>query len=390
MLTVLTVFGTRPEAIKMAPLIYLLQNSPDTACYTAVTAQHREMLDQVLALFKIAPQFDLDLMRPRQTLTEITARALSGLEKVLQQLKPDLALVHGDTTTTFAASLAAFYHKIPLGHVEAGLRTHHKESPFPEEMNRRLTASLSDLHFAPTAQAANNLLREGFDPRDIFITGNTVIDALHTTVRPDFTFSDPRLNSIDYSRPVLLAEIHRRESWGAPLESACRALLRLVATHQIPLVFPVHRNPAVRETVEKLLGRHPLITLLEPLDTESFHNLMRKCHLILTDSGGIQEEAPALGKPVLVLRDVTERPEAVEAGTVRVVGTAEETVYQEAMRLLDDPEAYRSMARAVNPYGDGSASRRIRDAIYYYFGLTSRRPADYNPFNSPGPASGSL
>ncbi len=379
MLTILSVFGTRPEAIKMAPLVHLLRNCPDTACYTAVTAQHREMLDQVLSLFGITPEFDLDLMRPRQSLTEITTRALVGLEKVLQQLKPDLVLVHGDTTTTFSAALAAFYHNVPLGHVEAGLRTHRKDSPFPEEINRRLTASLADLHFAPTARAATNLRMEGFDPESIFITGNTVIDALNTTVRPGFTFNDPRLNRIDFSRPVLLAEVHRRESWGAPLESICRALRRLVEHLQLHLLFPVHRNPAVRETVEKMLGNHPLIMLLEPMDTASFHNLLQKCHLILTDSGGIQEEAPALGRPVLVLREITERPEAVEAGTVRVVGTAEETVYQEARRLLEDREAYQAMARAINPYGDGYASRRIRDAIFYYFNRTVERPPDFQP-----------
>ena len=377
MLKILSVFGTRPEAIKMAPLVSLLGHTAGLKSLTAVTAQHREMLDQVLAPFGIRPAYDLDLMRPRQTLTEITCRSLTGLEKIFQEAGPDLVLVHGDTTTTFAASLAAFYQGIPTGHVEAGLRTHRKDSPFPEEINRRLTGALADLHFAPTALARDNLLGEGVPPGTIYVTGNTVIDALKTTVREDFRFTESRLQEIDFSRPVLLAEVHRRESWGAPLESICRALRRLVDELKLLLVFPVHRNPAVREPVERLLGGHPRILLLDPLDTATFHNLMHRCRLVLTDSGGIQEEAPSLGRPVLVLREVTERPEAVEAGTVQVVGTAEEAVFRAARRLILDPEAYQAMARAVNPYGDGRASTRIRDAILYHFGLIPTRPPDF-------------
>jgi UDP-N-acetylglucosamine 2-epimerase (non-hydrolysing) len=361
----------------MAPLVSLLGSTEGIKSLTAVTAQHREMLDQVLTPFGIRPAYDLDLMRPRQTLTEITCRSLTGLEKIFQEAGPDLVLVHGDTTTTFAASLAAFYQGIPTGHVEAGLRTHRKDSPFPEEINRRLTGALADLHFAPTALARDNLLGEGVPPGSIYVTGNTVIDALKTTVREDFRFTEPRLLEIDFSRPVLLAEVHRRESWGAPLESICRALRRLVDELKLLLVFPVHRNPAVREPVERLLGGHPRILLLDPLDTATFHNLMHRCRLVLTDSGGIQEEAPSLGRPVLVLREVTERPEAVEAGTVQVVGTAEEAVFRAARRLILDPEAYQAMARAVNPYGDGRASTRIRDAILYHFGLIPTRPPDF-------------
>ncbi len=377
--TIMTVFGTRPEAIKMAPLIRILKRTAGIRALTAVTAQHREMLDQVLSLFEIKPEYDLDLMSPRQTLTEITCRALSGLEEILTGVKPDLILVHGDTTTTFAAALAAFYRGVSVGHVEAGLRTFNKRSPFPEELNRRLTGSLADLHFAPTGRARENLLHEGVPEESIFVTGNTVIDALQTTVRPDFTFPEPLLNQIDFSRPVLLAEVHRRESWGKPLEAICRAFRRLVDDLQLPLIFPVHRNPVVRETVERLLGGHSSIHLLEPLDTASFHNLIQRCRLVLTDSGGIQEEAPSLGCPVLVLREITERPEAVEAGTVKVVGTAEEEIYSTARRLLEEPKAYAAMARAVNPYGDGRASRRIQQAILYHFNLLLERPPDFNP-----------
>lgn len=379
MLTVLVIFGTRPEAIKMAPLIHMLKESKSLICLTAVTAQHREMLDQVLSLFGINPEYDLDLMQNRQSLTDITCRSLAGLEDILKKANPDLVLVHGDTTTTFAASLAAFYSGVATGHVEAGLRTHRKDSPFPEEMNRRLTAVLSDIHFAPTARAKDNLLREGIPVESVYVTGNTVIDALKTTVRTDFSFTDPRLNSLDFNKPVLLAEVHRRENWGEPLEAICRAMNRLVYDLQVKLVFPVHPNPAVFETVENLLGANPGIILLDPMDTASFHNLMQKCRLLLTDSGGIQEEAPSLGRPVLVLREVTERPEAVEAGTVKVVGIDEEAIYNSAHHLLTDQGAYRTMARAVNPYGDGHASERIRHAILYHFGIIPERPPDFLP-----------
>lgn len=377
--TILSIFGTRPEAIKMAPLVRLLKETPGLKTLTAVTAQHREMLDQVLSLFEITPEYDLDLMRPRQTLTGITCRALTGLENTLTQVNPDLVLVHGDTTTTFAAALAAFYQRIPTGHVEAGLRTFRKDSPFPEELNRRLTGAMADLHFAPTALARDNLQREGIPDETIFVTGNTVIDALKTTVRPDYVFSEPALNKIDFSKPVLLAEVHRRESWGEPLEAICCAFRRLVEDLQLPLIFPVHRNPVVRGTVERLLGGHQRIFLLEPLDTASFHNLMQRCYLVLTDSGGIQEEAPSLGRPVLVLREITERPEAIEAGTVKIVGTSEEKIYHTAKQLLEKPDLYRAMARAINPYGDGQASRRIQEAILYHFDLRRERPTDFSP-----------
>lgn len=379
MLTILSVFGTRPEAIKMAPLIRTLKETPGINALTAVTAQHREMLDQVLSLFEIIPDYDLDLMRPRQTLTEFTCRALTGLEQILHQIHPNLVLVHGDTSTTFAAALAAFYQKVPTGHVEAGLRTFRLDSPYPEELNRRLTGGIASLHFAPTALARNNLMREGVAKESIFITGNTVIDALKTTVRPDYKFHDPVLNRIDFNKPVLLAEVHRRESWGEPLEAICRAFRRLVDDLQLPLIFPVHRNPVVRDSVKRILGNHPQILLLEPLDTASFHNLMQRSHLILTDSGGIQEEAPSLGRPVLVLREITERPEAVRAGTVKVVGTSENDIYHTARQLLEKPEAYAAMARAVNPYGDGNASRRIQEAILFHFGRRTERPADFFP-----------
>jgi UDP-N-acetylglucosamine 2-epimerase (non-hydrolysing) len=384
-ITVLSIFGTRPEAIKMAPLIALLQETAGISCQVAVTAQHREMLDQVLELFGIKPQFDLDLMRPRQSLTDITCRTLRGLEKIFNKIQPDLVLVHGDTSTTFAAALSAFYHRIPVGHVEAGLRTHRKDSPFPEELNRRLAGSLADLHFAPTRRARENLLREGAGEKTIFVTGNTVIDALAITVKPDFVFADPQLNRVNFDRPLLLAEVHRRESWGEPMESVCHALKQLVADLNLQLIFPVHPNPAVKETVMKILDGHPDVLLLEPLDTASFHNLMARSTLILTDSGGIQEEAPSLGKPVLVSREVTERPEAVEAGTVKLVGTSRERIYNAARRLLEDPEAYQAMARAVNPYGDGHASRRIVKAIQHYFNPSLERPADFKPKAIPDP-----
>ncbi|NLC10634.1 MAG: UDP-N-acetylglucosamine 2-epimerase (non-hydrolyzing) [Firmicutes bacterium] len=389
-LKVLSIFGTRPEAIKMAPLLKLMQEDPSFEAYICVTAQHREMLDQVLHLFRLKPHYDLDIMAPRQTLFQITCRALQGLEEVIDHCRPDLLLVHGDTTTTFAGALAAFYQGVPCGHVEAGLRTGNPRLPFPEEMNRRLTGSLSTLHFAPTARAKQNLLSEGTPAQNIFVTGNTVIDALQTTVRPDFSFEDnPRLARLlpelaaDPGAKLLLVEAHRRENWGEPLASICRALLQLLQAYpRLQLVFPVHKNPVVRETAQKYLGSHPRAHLLEPLDTASFHNLMARAHLILTDSGGIQEEAPSLGKPVLVLRRLTERPEAVQAGTVKLVGTAQEDIFSATARLLDDPAAYRAMARAVNPYGDGRASQRILQAIRHHFGQAPR-PKDFNPSRRP-------
>jgi UDP-N-acetylglucosamine 2-epimerase (non-hydrolysing) len=381
-LKVLVVFGTRPEAIKMAPVVKALEREADRfLCRVAVTAQHREMLDQVLELFDIRPAYDLDIMRAGQTLFDITERALSGLGRILEVEAPDLVLVHGDTTTTFTAALAAFYLQIPVGHVEAGLRTHNKYAPFPEEMNRHLTAVLADLHFAPTPRARANLLAEGVPAERIFVTGNTVIDALLATVRPDFAFTDPVLRNIDFaSHRILLVTTHRRENWGAPLREVYRALREIVLAYpDVVVVFPVHRNPVVRNVVLAELGDLPRVHLTEPLDYLPFANLMARCHLVLTDSGGLQEEAPALGKPVLVLRDTTERPEALEAGTVELVGTCRERVLAATRRLLDDPAAYRRMAEAVNPYGDGRAAVRIVAALAYRFGLAAEPPEEFVP-----------
>jgi len=378
---VLTVFGTRPEAIKMAPLVQELKKSAHIDCKVAVTAQHRQMLDQVLSLFDVEPDYDLNIMKERQGLFEITTNALLGLKDVLEDLKPDLVLVHGDTTTTFAGALAAFYMHVKVGHVEAGLRTHNKWLPFPEEMNRKLTGAIADLHFAPTATAKENLLREGVDPRAIFVTGNTVIDALRTTVKKDYSFRQPELNVLDYDKKrVVLVTAHRRENLGKPLEDICLGLRDLVERNgDVILVYPVHLNPAVRDTAHAILEGHERIILLPPLDTDELHNLMARCYMVMTDSGGLQEEAPSLGKPVLVLRNETERPEAVKAGTVKVIGTAREKVLKEAEILLNDEEEYSRMANAVNPYGDGFASRRIVESILYFFGLSGNRPEEFNP-----------
>lgn len=379
MLTILSIFGTRPEAIKMAPVIKLLKQTRGVRSLTAVTAQHREMMDQVLSRFNIVPDYDLNLMQPRQSLTDITCRTLRGLESVLTATMPDLVLVHGDTTTTFAASLASFYQQLPVGHVEAGLRTNCKYNPFPEEVNRRLVATLADLHFAPTARARDNLLQEGISNHKIYVTGNTALDTLRYTVKPGYIFPDRRLNNIDFNRPVLLAEVHRRENWGKPLENICLGLRRLVDKHGVTLIFPVHRNPRVKKTVNRILNDHPGIILLEPLDIVTFHNLLTRCYLVLTDSGGIQEEAPSLGCPVLLLRETTERPEVVETGAVKIVGTAEQNIYQETRFLLCNRQAYQTMAKAANPYGDGYAAYRIRAAILYYFKRQKERPADFWP-----------
>ncbi|WP_003542760.1 non-hydrolyzing UDP-N-acetylglucosamine 2-epimerase [Desulfotomaculum nigrificans] len=382
MLKVLTIFGTRPEAIKMAPLVKELGNRPDKIkSLVAVTAQHREMLDQVLELFDIIPDYDLNIMQQGQTLYDITSRALQGLKEVLADCNPDLVLVHGDTTTTFVAALAAFYRQIPVGHVEAGLRTHNKYSPFPEEMNRHLTGVLAEYHFAPTEKAMQNLIRENVNQDQIFVTGNTVIDALKATVRPNYVFSDPLLNSIDFANQrVLLVTTHRRENLGAPMRHIYQALKEIVETHpDVAIVFPVHKNPAVRRVVHEVLGQVPRVHLIEPLQYEPFINLMQRCYLVLTDSGGMQEEAPSLGKPVLVLRSTTERPEAVEAGTVKLVGTDREVVLSVTKELLNNPQAYRSMAEAVNPYGDGLAAKRIADFICYKFHLSDKQPEEFLP-----------
>ena len=374
---VMTVFGTRPEAIKMAPIVLELQKHPDTILpVVAVTAQHREMLDQVLNLFQIKPDHDLNIMAAGQTLFDITTRAMMGLAKVLTEETPDIVLVHGDTTTTFAGALAAYYHQTAVGHVEAGLRTHNKYSPFPEEMNRRLTGCIADLNFAPTSTSEANLLAENVPPESIFVTGNTVIDALHHTVRDDFDFQEKSLKDVDFqNKRIILVTTHRRENLGEPMRHVYKALKQLTEEFDdVEVVFPVHKNPKVREVVNEELGGLAKVHLIDPLDYEPFANLMHKAHLILTDSGGVQEEAPALGKPVLVLRDTTERPEAVDAGTVKLIGTDRERVYEEAKKLLTDEAEYSRMAESVNPYGDGKAAARIIQAILYHYGLADGRP----------------
>lgn len=365
-LKLMTVFGTRPEAIKMCPLVLEMRKYPEyIQPIVAVTAQHREMLDQVLDLFGIVPDYDLNIMTSGQTLYDVTTRALMGLKPVMEEAKPDMVLVHGDTTTTFAGALAAFYAQIPVGHVEAGLRTGNKYSPYPEEMNRKLTGAMADMHFAPTATSKGNLLKENVNPASILITGNTVIDALQTTVHGDYHFADEDFNRVFATgHKLILMTTHRRENLGEPMRHVYRALKSVLETHEnVEAIFPVHKNPKVREIVNQELGHLSRVHLIEPMDYEPFANLMAKVDIVLTDSGGIQEEAPALGKPVLVLRDTTERPEAVEAGTVKLVGTAYEDVLQETNRLLDDDEHYRSMAEAANPYGDGKACERIIKAI---------------------------
>ncbi len=356
---VMVVFGTRPEAIKMAPVIKELKKVKDINTIVCVTAQHREMLDQVLTLFKIKPDYDLDLMKEKQDLFTITAGVLGGMKTILEKEQPDLVLVHGDTTTTFAAALAAFYLRIPVGHVEAGLRTRNKYSPFPEEINRTLTGRLAELHFAPTDTSRDNLLAESTAQFKIWVTGNTVIDALLDTVRDDYSFA-PELAEIDLHKRILLVTTHRRENWGEPMRQIYQALIDLVDEFpDVEVVFPVHKNPVVRDVALEMLGQKERFHLIEPLDYEPFANLMNRCYLVLTDSGGLQEEAPSLGKPVLVLRDTTERPEAVQAGTVKLTGTNRQRIYQAAYTLLSDPTAYEKMARAINPYGDGKAARRI-------------------------------
>ncbi|WP_410490701.1 non-hydrolyzing UDP-N-acetylglucosamine 2-epimerase [Bacillus tropicus] len=365
-LNVMTIFGTRPEAIKMAPLVLELQKHPEKIeSIVTVTAQHRQMLDQVLSIFGITPDFDLNIMKDRQTLIDITTRGLEGLDKVMKEAKPDIVLVHGDTTTTFIASLAAFYNQIPVGHVEAGLRTWDKYSPYPEEMNRQLTGVMADLHFSPTAKSATNLQKENKDESRIFITGNTAIDALKTTVKE--TYSHPVLEKLGNDRLVLMTA-HRRENLGEPMRNMFRAIKRLVDKHEdVQVVYPVHMNPVVRETANDILGDHGRIHLIEPLDVIDFHNVAARSYLMLTDSGGVQEEAPSLGVPVLVLRDTTERPEGIEAGTLKLAGTDEETIFSLADELLSDKEAHDKMSKASNPYGDGRASERIVEAILQHF-----------------------
>ena len=375
---VMTIFGTRPEAIKMAPLVLELQKRADIQSICCVTAQHREMLDAVLEIFRLTPDYDLNIMEPRQTLSTITTKCLLGMEEVLEQAKPDLVLVHGDTSTTFAGALAAFYHQVKVGHVEAGLRTWDKYSPFPEEMNRKLVGDIADLHFCPTKSNVANLAREDITD-GVFITGNTVIDALKTTVVKDYHFSTELLNQLDYEhKKIILVTCHRRENYGQPMANIMTALRRVAESFEdVELVYPVHLSPVVREAAAKYLSGHPRIHLIDPLDVEEMHNLMARSYLVMTDSGGLQEEAPALGRPVLVLRRETERPEAVEAGTVKIAGTEEETIFRMASELLTDEKAYHEMAHAVNPYGDGFACRRIVDAIEWQFGLRSDKPEQF-------------
>jgi len=363
----------------MAPLVAALRESKQVITKVAVTAQHREMLDQVLQLFGIVPDHDLNIMRHGQTLADITGRVLSGMQAIIQEEKPDVVLVHGDTTTTFAAALAAFYSKVPVGHVEAGLRTGDKYSPFPEEINRRLTGVLTDFHFAPTSTAKDNLLAEGVAGRNIFVTGNTVIDALLNTVREDYRFTDPDLSGVDLtSQRIILVTAHRRENWGEPMKEVFLSFRDIVETFRdVRIIFPVHKNPALQELSKQILGGHPRIDLVQPMDYEPFVNLMAHSHLVLTDSGGLQEEAPALGKPVLVMRAVTERPEAVAAGTVKLVGTDRQRIFDEAARLLSDSDAYDKMAKAANPYGDGQASRRIVGWLLNRFNLSDHLPAEF-------------
>lgn len=375
---IMTVFGTRPEAIKMAPLALELAKRPEFDAVCCVTAQHREMLDSVLDIFRLKPEYDLNIMEPRQTLSTITSKCLVGMDSVLEEAKPDLVLVHGDTSTTFAGAMAAFYHQIPVGHVEAGLRTYDKWSPYPEEINRKLVGAIADLHFCPTVANRDNLARENIT-QGVFLTGNTVIDALQTTVVKDFNFSDKILNDLDYvNKKVILITCHRRENYGQPMTNIMTALRRVAdAFPETELVYPVHLSPVVQEAAHRYLDGHPRVHLIAPLAVDEMHNLMARCYLVMTDSGGLQEEAPALGKPVLVLRRETERPEAVAAGTVRLAGVEEDPIFQMASQLLSDRAEYDKMARAVNPYGDGRACRRIADAIAWHFGLREMPPEEF-------------
>ena len=380
MLKILSVFGTRPEAIKMAPLVNVLQNTDNIESKVCVTAQHREMLDQVLHIFNISPDYDLNIMTERQSLGDILNNALKGLDKVIGEVRPDIVLVHGDTSTTFAGALASYYNQVKIGHVEAGLRTFNKYFPYPEEMNRRLVGSLADIHFSPTSNSKNNLLKENIKESTIFVTGNTVIDALKTTIKEGYTFKDPLLKKVNFSKKIILVTAHRRENIGQPLKNICKSIGKIVEEYKdIEIVYPVHMNPAVREIVFNIIGNKDRVHLIDPIDVVEMHNLMNKSYIILTDSGGLQEEAPSLGKPVLVLRAETERPEAIEFGTLKLAGTEYKNIYNLTKMLLDDKEEYEKMANATNPYGDGYASERIRDSLLYEFKLTANRPKDFQP-----------
>ncbi|MGJ5700211.1 non-hydrolyzing UDP-N-acetylglucosamine 2-epimerase [Staphylococcus chromogenes] len=374
---IMTIFGTRPEAIKMAPLVLQLKKEEQLEPVVVVTAQHREMLDSVLETFNIQPDYDLNVMKPGQTLSQVTSRVLTGLEDIIKEVQPDMILVHGDTTTTFAGSLAAFYNEISIGHVEAGLRTWNKYSPFPEEMNRQMTGIMADLHFAPTEQAEKNLLNENKDPQSVVVTGNTAIDAMHTTIDQDY---QSEIIQRHQDKRIILLTSHRRENIGQPMENIFKAARRIVEeVEDAVIVYPMHKNPKVRDIARQYLSDHDRIELIEPLEVVDFHNFAHQSYLILTDSGGVQEEAPSLGKPVLVLRDTTERPEGVEAGTLKLAGTEEEDVYRLTKELLTDKELYQSMSIAQNPYGDRHASERICNHIRHYFGLTQTKPESFKP-----------
>jgi len=378
---VLFVFGTRPEAIKMAPVIQKMKRNADFFdVVVVVTGQHREMLDQVLNIFNINPDYDLGIMEEKQTLSHIVIKSLQGLEEIFLREKPNVLLVQGDTTSAFAAGLAAFYHKVVLAHIEAGLRTKKKYSPFPEEMNRKLITTLSDLHFAPTTMSLQNLLDEGVPRSSVYVTGNTVIDSLFTVAKNDYDLNKIGLNLDSNNKKIILITAHRRESFGPPLRAICEAVKRLAVKYSqaIRMVFPVHKNPTVRNTINDILKEIKEISLIEPVEYEPFVHLMKTSHLILTDSGGIQEEAPALGKPVLVLRETTERPEAIIANTVKLVGTKTENIVKETEKLLNDKDEYDKMARAINPYGDGHAAERIVEVLLYHFGFIDKRPEEFD------------
>ncbi|WP_411842640.1 non-hydrolyzing UDP-N-acetylglucosamine 2-epimerase [Salinicoccus sp. HZC-1] len=372
---IMTIFGTRPEAIKMAPLVLELKKDPELEPVVVVTAQHREMLDQVLDIFGITPDFDLNIMKQGQTLSEVTGRVIEGLETVIKEAEPNMVLVHGDTTTTFAGSLAAFYNEVDIGHVEAGLRTNNKYSPFPEEMNRQMTGVLADLHFSPTEQSKANLLKENKDETYISVTGNTAIDALKTTVNEEY---ESEIIEKHKDNKVILLTAHRRENIGMPMENIFSAVREIVEEFDdVTVVYPIHKNPKVREIASKYLSDHDRIEIIEPLDVFDFHNFAAKSHIILTDSGGVQEEAPSLGKPVLVLRDTTERPEGVEAGTLKLAGIKKENIFNLTRELLTDDALYEKMAAASNPYGDGQASKRICENIKYYYELLEEKPESF-------------
>ncbi|SDQ14575.1 UDP-N-acetylglucosamine 2-epimerase (non-hydrolyzing) [Carnobacterium viridans] len=374
---VMTIFGTRPEAIKMAPLVKELNKQSDWfESSVTVTAQHREMLDQVLQTFGIKPNYDMNIMKENQTLSEITSSVLVGLDEILKKVKPDIILVHGDTTTTFAASISAYYNQIKVGHVEAGLRTGNKHSPFPEELNRQLTDVIADIYFAPTIESKLNLLKENHPEEKIYVTGNTAIDALKETIQKDYHHTV--LENINSESKVVLVTMHRRENQGKPMERVFQAIRQVVDQHQdIEVIYPVHLNPNVQNMAKNVLGRHPRIHLIDPLEVMDFHNLAAKSYMIMTDSGGVQEEAPSLGVPVLVLRDATERPEGVEAGTLKLVGTQTETIIKEMTKILENESEYKKMATTNNPYGDGQASKRILSAILHEFGIDKQRPTEF-------------